>query len=431
MKRYLIGTAGTAQFEFSTMSFLDYAELTETVSGSNVFTNGNLFVRQLQISGQPRLAISDGMALTNAIFTVWETAPQSNVFRNYNEPIPTNLSPEDIAVPSFVPWRLKITGLPDAFLISQVCVTTTVDNVAVTFSPTRGGVLWSDQKFVLIPDGNLIPLPSQDYVPLRIDPAESKWWDEAHKDVTASLTLDAGNNIEVEMQKLVKSLLGALVLQSLRWVHSSLEGLDPETRIAKPLREMGYSITRDYSASRSKVLSDYVQGHIIWYSMSHGGTKGGKPWHPFQGLLFKDGWFFNGVIRASDLSPLNLNYKLVVADGCCSAQTSLASKEDAKNETELLDHAKDFANAFGTERTAYMGWSWEMGANSAQIWSSQFINNLKFDTTFGRGLKVEEAHQKFLDSYAPASGQPHTKPATKYMKIHGKTESIIDLRTWE
>jgi len=169
-----------------------------------------------------------------------------------------------------------------------------------------------------------------------------------------------------------------------------------------------------------KVLHDIIRkGKQIWYSMSHGGTDGGKPWHPFVGLKFKDG----GAIRISELSPLKLNYKLVVVDGCCSAQTNLKSEWDARNVNTLLPHAQSFANAFGPE-VAYMGWSWTMEPNSSQSWSTTFVNNLKFDPTIKKGRTVNEAYQKFLNDHAPGSSNP--APAAHNMKIHGATGTIIE-----
>ena len=403
-------------------------ELIETSAGSGVYTNENYSVRMQQVYKHPNyitcLVVTDGVTLSNTLFSVWETAPQSGIYRNFNEPIPTDLSPAQLAVPDFVPWQIKIGGISNPALITKACVSTSVDNVTITFSPTRGGVLWSDQIFVVTPNGNLeAPLP-QGYTQLLIDPLESKWWDENHKDVTTFVTLDDGANIEVEMEKLAKSLRGAVVLQSLRWLHATLASLDPENRIAKPFLEMGYPVTRDYSAYKSKTLPDYAKGHVIWYSMSHGNTAGGKPRHPFNGLLFMDGMFTSGLISASDLASLNLNYKLVVIDGCCSAQTSLLSEPDSWKYSTLLPHAQAFANAFGPN-VAYMGWSWSMESFSAQPWSSEFINNLKSDSGLGGGPTVEEAYQKFLDNHAP--GTPNASRFSKTMKIHGDKGRIIDL----
>jgi len=135
----------------------------------------NISVRLLEFSRQPHLAITAGILLSNAVFSVWETAPQSNVFRNYNEVIPTDLSPEDLAMTDFTPWRLKITGITDPTLISKVILFTTVDRVEqITFSSVNGSLL-SDQKFILIPDGKLEAPPPEGYTPLRSDVNTPTW----------------------------------------------------------------------------------------------------------------------------------------------------------------------------------------------------------------------------------------------------------------
>ena len=424
-------TMDMAQLDISTMYFSDNVELTETAAGLGVFANGNYSVRIQEVfiytSLRTNLVVSDGGLLTNTVFSA--RGAQPGVYRNYNEAIPTDLDPADLAVPDFVPWRLKIGGV-DLSQISQACVTTTVDNVTVTFSPTRGSVLWSDQIFVLTPNGNLeAPLP-QGYTQLMIDPSESKWWDDMYKDVFAIVTLDMGANIEEEMQKFARSQTGAVVLQSFRWFEQSEWpwGLDTETRICKPLLDMGYTVYRNYAASKSETLEDYIRGYKgreIFYSISHGGTVGG-PKTPFVGLMFKEGKK-DGVIRASDLSPLYLNYKLVILDACSTAQTSLNSDTDARDTlSPLLQQCKDFADAFGPN-VAYMGWSWTMHAIAIQVRSNKLLNNLKFDPGLGRGRTVAEAYQKVLDDFIP---QPKQDPDTdtRHMKIYGKTGHIIDKR---
>lgn len=73
-----------------------------------------------------------------------------------------------------------------------------------------------------------------------------------------------------------------------------------------------------------------------------------------------------------------------------------------------------------------MGWSWTMGPNAAQVWSSEFLNNLKFDEDEGRGLTVAEAHQKFLNDNYYVSQKP--APAARNMKIYGSTDNIVETR---
>jgi len=180
---------GTAQLDISTMYSSDYAELTETEIGSGVFTNEHYSVMRVSIMGLPCLAVSDGGLLSNTFFSVWETVPQSGVFRNFKEAIPTNLPARDLAVPDFVPWRIKITGVTDPSLVSQVSISTPVDSIdTITFSKAKDSLL-SDQKFILIPNGPLeAPIPSK-YTPIRSDTLNSRWWDEEQKNVTVQVTL--------------------------------------------------------------------------------------------------------------------------------------------------------------------------------------------------------------------------------------------------
>jgi len=164
-------------------------ELMETATGAGIFTNGNLSVKLMSIAGTPRLSITDGFFRTNAIFSVWETTPQSGVYRNYHPPIPTDLSADDLKVPDFVPWRIKIKGVTNPALVSEATLTTSVDCISrITFSAVDGSLL-SDQKFILIPDRNLDATPPQGYVPLRVNTLESRWWDKEQKDVSLSVTL--------------------------------------------------------------------------------------------------------------------------------------------------------------------------------------------------------------------------------------------------
>ena len=112
---------GKAHLDISTMSFMDDIELTETANGSGVYTDGNHTVEILNIWGKPYLMVTDGMTLSNTLFSVWETAPYSGVYRNYHPAIPTNLDPSDLAMPDFVPWQLKIGGITDAACWSLSC----------------------------------------------------------------------------------------------------------------------------------------------------------------------------------------------------------------------------------------------------------------------------------------------------------------------
>ena len=429
------GTPRPAMLNIGNEYYSEYETLTETAAGSGVFTNASHSARLLQIAGQPRLAVSDGVFLTNTIFTVWEAAPQSGEYRNYNAPIPTDLPPEDIAVPDFVPWRLRITGASNTSLVEEVSIVTSVDSTnQITFTYVNGNLL-SDQKFILIPDGNLVALPSQDYIPIRINTLESKWWDEEQKDVTASMTLASGTRSpNVTLENSVKSQNGAVVLESLpsyeNWGTSTYRRFVKPWLGKGPFQQMGYTVTPDLRASVANTLNHHIKDKQIWYSLSHGavehhtllteGEDKGKFVGPFQGLEFLN----NTYITADDLKPLNLDYRLVLADACFSAQTVWTSMEEAAASNELSKSAAAFADSFGPN-AAYVGWAWIMTPSVSQKYMAELAQNLLYDKSLGRGRTVAEAHQKLLADYANDSKALDT---LSLMKLHGATNNVIDLR---
>jgi len=179
---FMVGTssndARSATLDIGTEAYSDYNNgLMETATGTGVFTNENKSIRLLEMAGQPYLSVTECYAysntmvylLSNAVFFVWETAPQSGEYRNYNESLPTDLSEDDLKMGDFTSWRIKITGIADTSLISRVTISTTVDSTSqITFSKVKGALL-SDQKFILIPDGDLEAEPPQGYIPIRSD----------------------------------------------------------------------------------------------------------------------------------------------------------------------------------------------------------------------------------------------------------------------
>jgi len=176
-------TPRTALLDIDTSAYADYGEeLIETTTGTGVFTNSNYSVRLLEIFGQPYLSVtaryehSKGFIyfLSNAVFFVWEAAPPSSVFRNFNEAIPTDLTADQLKMGDFTSWRIRITGVSGPSLISQVTISTTVDSVSqISFSKVNGALL-SDQKFILIPDGDLEAEPPAGYVAIRSDVITSR-----------------------------------------------------------------------------------------------------------------------------------------------------------------------------------------------------------------------------------------------------------------
>ena len=416
---------GTAQLQISSMSFMNNATLIETSVGTGVFTNGHLTVSVLQLSGQPHLMVSDKEAITNAIFSVWETAPQSNIFRNYNEPIPTNLSADDLAVPDFAPWQLKITGVTDPDLVSQVTVSTSVDNttdsaIEITFT-SDGDSLISDQKFILTPNRSLEASVPSEYTPLKIDDTAVRWQDMEAVDVTAQVTWAAPvtRSAPPTSTAEAKAKPGAVVLQSLDWWAKMGHWTRPDSRFADRFKKMGYTVTKDYKASVSKTLNEYILGKQIWYSLSHGMTEFGSPDTEFIGLQFQD-----GDITANML-PQNLNYQLVMVDGCCSASTGENSQSAAIENPNVSSTVTEFANMFGTD-VAYAGWAWTMDAGWAQYFMGGLSQNLLYEKSTGRGRTVAEAHAKLLSDNVNA--KPSEKLVLSLMKLYGSINNVLDLR---
>jgi len=411
----LVFSKSTAQFRISTMSFLHNVELTETATGTGIFTNGNMSVRVLAVAGMPCLAVSDGDVLTNAFFSVWETAPQSGIYRNYNEPIPTNLDPSDLAVPDFAPWRVKVTGVTNISFFSQLTVNTADDSIdQITFSVVDGSLL-SDQKFILIPNRTLEASVPQEYTPLKIDAAAVRWQDEDVADVTIRMPKPGTRSTQDVAE--AKAKPGAVVLESLDWSrpYKFLYGIRT-SRIVDSLRKMRYDVVVDYSADAKKTLEDYIIGKQVWYSLSHGGTEDGTPYSSFTGLIFTN----NAGITAGML-PAGLNYRLVMVDGCCAGSTGASSREMARELTEASSTVKNFANKFGSD-VAYVSWAWEVLPNPAQKYTGQFLENLYYDKSTKLAPTIEKAHQKLPSQF------PKYPNDIKLMKIYGNKNHIIDLR---
>ena len=357
-------------------------------------------------------------------------------------------------MPDFVPWQLKIGGVTDTSLVSQVSITTLVDSTnQVTFSVVKGSLL-SDKKFILIPDGTLEAPPPQGYVALRTDTLQSRWWDEEQKNITASVTLKSGTRApDTTLDKSKKDKNGALVIQSFRWNDPAEIGLDTETRIAKPLEKIGYAVTRRYKATKTETLSKDIKGKQIWYSIAHGFPKYIQEYSiyetkrriTFVGVQFRDGQ----VITANDLNGKDLDYRLVMMDVCISALTvypeilvedgtgnkidssaltglSIPYHDDkpvALREDELKSECKAFANAFGNN-VAYVGWAWTMHPEIAQKMTFELIGFLKGKKT------VAEAHTAFRQHH----GVDHlsAKEEARLLKIYGTgngLNNVIDLKT--
>ena len=382
-----------------------------------------------QVYGYPNyktcLAISDGAVLSNTFFAVWETAPQSGIFRNYHPPIPTDLSADDLAVPDFVPWQLKIGGITDTSLVTEVSITTSVDSTNnLTFSVVKGALL-SDQKFILIPDGTLDAPPPKDYVSIRSDVTTPGTRSMAANIVVADATFKGGAKEKKEEFR----EKGALVLESyeLDVVSRFYQGIirtqwrfDESPTGKGYFRKMGYAITPDYKASLD-TLTKHAKKNQVWYSLSHGQTDDNTAKGTFEGLLFLN----EELITAANLKPLNLDYRLVLMDACSSAQTVTTDIHAAASNNALSPACAEFAESFGPN-VAYVGWAWTVNPGTSQKYMAELAANLLYDKTLNRGRTVAEAHQKLLSDYAKA--KPDVKLTLSLMKLHGATNNIIDER---
>ena len=411
------GTPRPAVLNIRNEYYSEYEALTETAAGSGVFTNASHSARLLQIANQPRLAVSDSVFLTNTIFSVWETAPQSGEYRNYNAPILTDMSPDDLAMTDFTPWRLRITGASNTSLVEEVSIVTSVDSTnQITFTYVNGDLL-SDQKFILIPDGPLAAPPPAGYVPIRLDVTSPRTRSTSPLNVAAFLTLKGCSPMRND--KLGEK--DAIVWRSLGWPDNS--GVNEDKKIVTQLKAMKYNVELRTTATRQWVL-DNIKKKSVWYSMCHGHPElqlGSLTKIVFAGLKFEGG----AILRQSDIEGLGLDYKLVIVDACCSAMTvpldefevrlgdtapATPKRKDAQNANKLLDECAAFASAFGSN-AAYVGWAWTMRAKTAQNLTSEFLNNLK------GGKTVQEAYDQFL--LGPDDDR-------KLMKIHGAINNVID-----
>ena len=62
-----------------------------------------------------------------------------------------------------------------------------------------------------------------------------------------------------------------------------------------------------------------------------------------------------------------------------------------------------------------------MTQNAAQIWSSEFVNNLKYVSEIQRGRTVQEAHTEFIEDHLRAND-------AKLMKVYGNVDAVIEKR---
>jgi len=166
-----------------------------------------------------------------------------------------------------------------------------------------------------------------------------------------------------------------------------------------------------------------ARGKQVWYSLSHGALEYATPDSDFQGLLFLNG---EGV-TVGDLTPLNLDYRLVLIDACSGAKTTSDTIEGARNNNSLAEEVMNFADAFG-DHSAYVGWAWTMNPGVSQPLMAEFLSKLKYDNENKFTPSVAYAHAKFQQEKADTQNSEIIK-AARLLKIYGAEalQNKIDL----
>jgi len=415
------GTVDTINLRLCGDAFTTDFILTETFADSKIFSGDGMTAK---LVNNPTLGSALDVALTlssrNLSSTVISTTlAATGEYRNFAPPVPTDLGkdpvPDQAGFYIEVPVNLAPTGdTPKVRLLAKVNgqeeLAAEVNLVQVADNKWR-----SEKKLVLTThdadESKMGTADRSDFQLVRWPEGAETDWTKGGGELKIEYT-DAKTNAKTEAEGMVISSIDLYIPQE--WYTIPITGLDPEGLIKKPFENLGYTMYPAYYAQADKTKSDYVIGKQIWYSLSHGGTENGYPNTEFTGLLFAN----EGAIRANDLTPLNLNYRLVIVDGCCSAQTSLESISDCREKDTLLPGAKEFADAFGPN-VAYIGWGYEQkNMSSCQKWSSEVVNNL-----IGKGKTVKQAFDLFQLKY-----ENQGNASAKEMKLYGHGENVIDLK---
>jgi hypothetical protein len=190
-------------------------------------------------------------------------------------------------------------------------------------------------------------------------------------------------------------------------------GVDTEDNIKVPFEKMGYTMYLDEKATTPNALNEYAKGKQIWYSLSHGSSSDGTPHTDFEGLNFIDAEK-EGSITREKLLPLGLNYRLVILDGCMSAQTNKSSLAEAIQSNVVLPSAASFSQAFGSN-AAYVGWCWAATIDSSQLEIAKLVKRMKGKPS------LRAAYEEYIKKDIPGGGERSS------LKIHGKIDNRIDL----
>jgi hypothetical protein len=285
----------------------------------------------------------------------------------------------------------------------------TIDSVSLT---QLDDTTWRSAKnLVLIPhDADIAEMAIQDtddFQVLRWPSSAPLDWVQGGGLMKVQFTGDNGDTSHVNLAVQTHGM----AVMSLDAGTKAGQGINLEENICKPLRDMGYTMWSDAKATKKKILSDYLIGKQIWYSMTHGESP--QPFLQFGGLVCSQNK--DELITVADLTPLGLNYRLAMLDGCLSAQTDEYSPEKAENSDDIRPIATAFAAAFGPH-AAVTGWGLTMSPSGAHKWSSDFVRNLKGGST------VQEAFDKFQREHTDAT-------AARLFKLHvNGRDNIVDIK---
>jgi hypothetical protein len=263
------GVVDNLEVTFFEENYSSTLTLNETGNDTREFAEGNYTIRLVNnstLSGAvdtlhlfviPPPAVAD-----RPVLSVVETGPSSRVFRNFDEPIPTDLPASTAEGAAFrlrtlarlggnstaPPMRIRFKpsaggGSPSAWI-----------DVPLTESSTAG-VYESVEKLVLVPD-NAPPVPGYLNVPVPVGQID-------FSSTAKEVDVDLGPSSEAN-----DSQPEAMVVQSLDLGSGFSQGLDPEKEIMKPIADLGYKTYLDLKATTQKAIDDYAPGKQVWYSVA-------------------------------------------------------------------------------------------------------------------------------------------------------------------
>lgn len=389
--------------------------LGETSNDSQLFTDGINNVQLASVDGGSAQVGAIGVraiitspvgGMNNTRMTLPLSAEETDFYRNYPTPTPTDVGSS--TPPDFAKWKLRI-GIPPELAQALGLAWETDESerdIELESIPDLEGFYQSLASYITVPEQvnqNMIDGAQT----LRIPAGALNWTSSVAP--LALLLKSTNDKASKENVRPGGVALESLSLYGLGW----FMGIDTEDRVKVPFEKLGYAMILDEDATTAKTLSEYAVGKQIWYSLSHGVTATGSPYDEFAGLSFKDAETAGSITRAK-LQPLNLNYRLVIVDGCMSAQTSTASYTEALQGNTLTNGARNFAAAFGPN-AAYMGWGWETNPGTAQALTAKMIESIKGRKT------IKESYEAYLEANLGGN------PGASLLKLYGQQGNRIDL----